>query len=86
MVCECKYPGGYWNTRFTGLSKDGAWPVLRDVGGEYVPAALVDTLVDALIACRDNYGKYGGLVNDPNAPGALIDKIQNALEEAGVTE
>ena len=52
---------------------------------QYVPAALADALVDALIASRDNYGKYGGLVNDPNAPGELITKINNALEKAGVT-
>lgn len=52
---------------------------------QYVPAALVDKLVDALIACRDNYGKYGGPVNDPNAPGELISKINAALEKAGVT-
>lgn len=52
---------------------------------QYVPAALVDTLVEALIASRDNYGKYGDLRNDPNAPGELITKINNALEKAGVT-
>lgn len=43
-------------------------------------------LKDALIACRDNYGKMGGLINDPNAPGKLITKIRNALEKAGVKE
>ena len=54
-------------------------------GSRYVPAALVDELVETLIACRDNYGKRGGLINDPNAPGVLIDKIRAALEKAGVT-
>lgn len=55
----------------------------RDANAQAI--AAVPELLDALIARRDNYGKYGRLVNDPTAPGELIAKINAALEKAGVT-
>ncbi|XAI95820.1 hypothetical protein [Microcystis phage Mae-JY24] len=88
FVGECwdKSDGEHWGAIVADSSKMVA--ILGNgptTGPNSKAFEAVPEMLDALIACRDNYGKYGGLVNDPTAPGELITKINAALEKAGVT-
>ena len=45
-------------------------------------SAAAPDMYEVVVRCREVYGKYGALVNEPFAPGELIAMIDAALAKA----
>ena len=57
------------------------WHIAASEPDIHLIAAAPD-MYEVVVRCREVYGKYGALVNEPFAPGELIAMIDAALAKA----